>query len=1181
MTAPDLFNPLTAPLTGVSLVEASAGTGKTWNIAALFVRLLIDESNGVPPLLEQILVVTYTKAATAELRTRLRSRLREALAALDQPGTDDWLESLLAPYRTDPVLLARTRLRLLAALSGFDAAAIHTIHGFCQRVLSDAAFESGQPFSAELVPDEDTTLRQLAEDFWRINIVYHPYYAPLVAAKKETPESWLNEVRPYLGKPYLSKTKPDTTQLVETIAARDTAWQVLCRAGTLASGIELFWSNFDSLKQNLYKVPTYQTLFEWLTTQVLTPNAAPDPDDGQCKALMRLTPDALSQGVKKGKTPPEHMLFVQIADWLTANTQLTEARQLQLAALKLQLIDWLDTESARQRHIHRQRRFDDLLSDLAAALTDARHGQALARHIADTWHVALIDEFQDTDPLQYAIFQHGFIEQDRPLFLVGDPKQAIYSFRGADIFAYLAAREDASQHYTLTDNHRSVTELVDSVNALFQRRQAFLLDIPYLPVRAAAERGQLQDTANLQPLVWQWGGTPEKAFNKADAEKQAAERTADSIAGLLLRAETGEACLVNGEDKRSLDGGDIAVLVASHRQGDLVRSALRERGVASVSLTQESVFASPEATELLILMRAWYEPGDSQLFRSAMATELIGLNAADLYVLENNAAEWERRQLALMSDRQVWLTQGFLAAWRQCFTREGMAERLLPLPDGERRLTNLTHLTELIQQTAEQKSGLAQLIVWMTECVAEPPNGEAALQRLESDASLVKIATIHAAKGLQYAVVYCPFLWDGHLLQKSPAFWRFHRDGVSHLVADAMVSGDQRESSENEQFAEKLRLLYVALTRAEHRLVIDWQPVSGMETAALSWLLHGQDCDSLEALKKQVKDKSPSEILADVYRLVSAQAPSMCLCTEPPPSARLSQRQHIQNELDVRTLTRRIVTPWRVTSFSALTPQHTFVDHEAPDYDNASIEPVAEVEPGFDRFSFPRGTRAGSCLHAIMENLNFTDGPDVHRQTIQTLLSRFGFDDIWLDAACELVQATLEAPLDDGIRLADIPPAQCLAEMQFNLPLAPLRAEALRELLMSEASNLHPACRAAAAALDFKTVSGFLKGFIDLIVQHNGRYYLIDYKSNHLGNSLNDYRPDALASAVADAHYYLQYLIYCVALRRYLTMRGIDYHACFGGVRYLFMRGLNGEGNGVWCDRPDEALLDGIERLFG
>lgn len=1173
---PNLFNPLTVPLTGVSLVEASAGTGKTWNIAALFVRLLIDESAGTPPLLEQILVVTYTKAATAELRSRLRARLREALTALDQPGEDGFLESLLAPYRADAALHARTRLRLTAALSGFDAAAIYTIHGFCQRVLSDAAFESGQPFNAELVADEDDALRQLAEDFWRRHIVYHPYYAPLVAAGRETPGQWLNEVRPYLGKPYLHKIMPDGAKLVEAAAARDTAWQALCRDG-LDAGMAAFWAQFDNLKQNQYRAPTYQALFDWLAAQMTQDDAAPEPDDTQMKALLRLTPASLLAGAKKGKTPPAHPFFARIGDWMVADAQLIEARRLQLAALKGQLIDWLDAESARQRHIRRQRRFDDLLSDLAAALADTDYGAALARHIADTWRVALIDEFQDTDPLQYAIFQAGFIEQGRPLFLVGDPKQAIYSFRGADIFAYLAARRDAAQQFTLTDNHRSVAALVDGVNALFARHQPFLLDIPYLPVRAAAERGQLVDGSDTPPLIWQWGGTPEKALNKAEAEQQAAARTADSIAGLL----TGNARLVRGDNSRALDGGDIAVLVANHRQGDLMRAMLAARGVASVSLTQESVFVSPEAAELLTLLRAWYEPGDARLLRAALATELIGLNAADLYALESNPAEWERRQNAFAQDREVWFSQGFMAAWRQCFARERLAERLLPLPDGERRLTNLSHLIEQIQQAAEQKTGSAPLIAWLAQSVAEPPQGEATLQRLESDASLVKIATIHAAKGLQYAVVYCPFLWDGRLLPKMPAFWRYHHDGVSYLTPDALATAEQRAASENELFAEKLRLLYVALTRAEHRLVIDWQAVSGMDSAALSWLLHGEGCDSLETLKAQVKDKTPAEILADLHRLTTANPGAMRLSVEPPPTTSVPRRQQRSGELHARTLARRIMTPWRVTSFSALTPQHAPVDLESPDHDSAPATPLERAVPRYDRFGFPRGTQAGSCLHAIMENLDFTAGPDSQRQTVAEWLGRYGFGEEWLDAGCELIQATLHAPLDKGVTLAQIPPAQGLAEMQFNLPLAPLRAEPLRQLLVDENNGLHPVCRAAAARLDFHRVSGFLKGFIDLIVQHDGRYYLIDYKSNHLGNALTDYRLDALAVAVADAHYYLQYLIYCVALRRYLATRQIDYHSAFGGVRYLFLRGLDGQGNGVWRDWPDETLLDGLEKLFG
>ncbi|MCW3479992.1 exodeoxyribonuclease V subunit beta [Neisseriaceae bacterium JH1-16] len=1182
------FSPLDVPLTGVNLVEASAGTGKTWNIAALFVRLLLEAQPGEaqPASVEQILVVTYTKAATAELRARLRARLAEALAALDADEVGDaYLVELLAPYREDDELRGTARARLTAALTGFDAASIYTIHGFCQRVLTDAAFESGQPFDAELVADDEAPLLELADDFWRQRVLGDPLYARLLAAHGDTPDAWLAAVKPYLAKDYLTLVTPPPGQLAEREAVRRAAWQVLCAApASIDAGAAAFWDGFAALKGNLYKQPTYQRLFGWLTGIALPDTAPPTLGSDTLKALGRLTQQGLADGAKKGQTPPEHPLFARIGDWLAAELAWQDAVAEEVARLKIELIRWIDTELAARRRAARQRRFDDLLTDLATGLRDPVSGPLLAEHMARSWQLALIDEFQDTDPVQYAIFRAGFIERGRPVFLVGDPKQAIYSFRGADIFAYLAARDDAGARYTLSTNHRSTDQLVAAVNALFAREQAFLLDIPYQPVASAGGRGTLTLDKDLAPLTLQWlSPEQDKPLSKDRAAKLAAASSSDAIAGLLVDAAEGGARLTRDGNNRALKGGDIAVLVSTHRQGELVRAALAERGVASVALTQESVFSSREAKELAALLRAWVDPAHEGRLRAALATELIGLTAAELVELIDDETGWETRQGAFAADHARWRDAGFMAAWRQAFVRERLAERLLPLPDGERRLTNLAQLTELIQQQSEQLAGPAPLLAWFEACVVNPPAGEEAMMRLESDAALVKIVTIHASKGLQYPLVFCPFLWDGALSRQDTAFWRYRDGGETRLVPDELAGDADHLASDSETLAEKLRLLYVALTRAEHRLVIGWTRASGMETAALSWLLHGEGTNSLEGLRELKDELSHDRLVADLHRFAGANPGAVRLQSELPTPARLAREESDAAEWHVERLERPIFTPWRVTSFTGLAQHGSRHAAEAPDHDRLVARPVESADPAepvFDRFSFPRGARPGTCLHAIFENIDFTASPEAHAPVIAEQLARAGFGEEWHGAAADIVARTLVAPLDPGARLAEVPNRRRLVELEFLLPLQPLQAEKLSEILVDPAHGLHPACRAAAATLDFRRVEGYLKGFIDLVAEAEGKLYLVDYKSNHLGDAPDDYGTEQLAEAIAREHYYLQYLIYTVALRRYFATRGLDFGQRFGGVRYLFLRGLDETGRGVWRDMPSDGLLAALDQLF-
>lgn len=1188
---PQALDALNCPLTGINLIEASAGTGKTWTIAALFARLLLEERDGQPPPgIDQLLVVTYTKAATAELRERLRRRLSElaqTLAGDGDPGGDPFLPALAARFPPGPVRTLALQ-RLNAAITGFDAAAIYTIHGFCQRVLTDAAFESSQTFEAELVSDDEDRLVEIVDDFWRRRVVDDPLLAQVLVDNGETPDAWLAEVRPYLSKPYLRMRAPHVAGLERALLAVEQGWRALAARPELAAEAADVLRAVEGFNARSYSPAIIGRAIEALDALLRTPDTVPVLDKDGRRQLDKWLPSNLAKGMKKGHAAPEHPLFALVEAWLGAWDAYLAEVALSVAQLKLELIDWVNQQLSARRAGERSRGFDDLLTDLGAALIDPISGPLLAAHVARSFQVALIDEFQDTDPIQYSIFRHCFVAQQRPVFLVGDPKQAIYSFRGADIFAYLAARDDAQHHYTLDTNRRSEAPLVCAVNALFARELPFLIDgIAYQPVAAApASGGRLEVDDGRSPFCFQWL-QPEAADKAASGEAAtalAADACADEIARLLALAAAGRAAIVGGETRRPLAGGDIAVLVSTHRQGDRVRQALAERGVASVALTQESVFASREAGELLALLRAWAEPASEARLRAALVTELAGVDAGELLSRVEDETRWEAQLQANAADHLLWRERGFMAAWRHFFARERVAERLLPLPDGERRLTNLSHLAELLQQESDSRQGMAPLLAWLEARVAQPPGGEEAVLRLESDAALVKIVTIHTAKGLQYPVAFCPFLWGGALERRDTAFWRYHAEEQSWLAPDVAADADVRLAARSELLAEKLRLLYVALTRAQYRQYLCWGWVRGMETAALSWLLHGRDASALPQLEQLELDAGVVRRQLDGFvAAANAEAGAACAVLEGAVErSSLAAPRAGGQDYRAQVFARRLAAPWRVASFTSLThAQAAGKWQESPDHDaRQPSAPAPQEPPALNRFGFPRGAKAGTCLHEIFETISFGVDAASLRQAVELALAKHGFAPEWAEAGYEMVAATLNAELDPGVTLAAVPDGKRLVEMEFMLPAPKLEVARLAAILSAPEHGLAAPLRAAAAQLDFATVRGFLKGFMDLVFEADGFIYLVDYKSNHLGGQHEDYRAERLAESIAQEHYYLQYLIYSVALRRYFSARGIDFAARFGGVRYLYLRGIGADGCGIWRDQPAPALLDALDHWF-
>ncbi|HEY0207654.1 exodeoxyribonuclease V subunit beta [Acerihabitans sp.] len=1175
MTA-QILNPLTLPLWGASLIEASAGTGKTYTLAALYLRLLLGLGQQAayqrPLSVEEILVVTFTEAATEELRGRIRENIhRLRLACVRDPsrratGTDDVFQGLLAQV-ADTEHAARL---LLAAERQMDEAAIYTIHGFCQRMLGQNTVESGMLFQQTLVEDESALRRQVCADFWRRHCYPLPYaIARAINREWDGPEKLLAELLPYLqGEAPVVRNPPDKTESImarhERIIAQIDALKRQWRqaAGLLPALVG--GSGVDKRSYSSKNLPLWlDKLSAWA--------AAPTEDYAVPKELERFRQSVLRAKTTQG-SPPEHGLFDDIDRFFQEALTLREL----IFVLALDEIRLALRQEKRRRG---EMGFDDLLSRFDEALR-GEHGGDLAQSVRKRYPVAMIDEFQDTDPQQYRIFRRIYGGQpDCGLVLIGDPKQAIYAFRGADIFTYMRARSEVSAHYTLGTNWRSSPAMIGAVNRLFQSlpNPFIFQQIPFLPVAAAPDSGGLSLMVDEKPQpalrVWLLDGD---GAGVSEYQHIMARQCAAAISDLLAAGRDGRAWLHGRKGREALQASDMTVLVRNRNEASLVRDALSALSIPAVYLSnRDSVFETPEARELLWLLQAVLIPGQDNALRCALATSLMGLDAQDIDAINNDGQAWDALVDKFAGYRQLWRQRGVLPMLRQVMIAHQMAENLLASVSGERRLTDLLHLAELLQEASAQLDNEHALVRWLALQI-EQPNTQADNQqlRLESDRHLVRITTVHKSKGLEFPVVFLPFVADFRL-QKRPLF--HDRDDFQAWL-DLAAADESLALAEEERLAEDLRLLYVALTRSIYQCCIGIAPLyrgtraksgdTDAHQSALGYLVQqGQPADGA-GLRARLERLSDADIVLDVITQPQGRP------WQPAATAR-----HI---LAARRFRPRALDNWRVTSYSGL-QQHGGGPGLMELLPRLDVDAVGErrqdAEPELSPHTFARGASPGTFLHALFESLDFTQPLDM--AWLGGQLAQNGISDIWQPVIGQWMERVLNTRLDaSGIMLSRLDAGGKQAELQFYLPIdATLTAGAL-DTLCKRYDPLSARC----PPLDFPQVRGMLKGFIDLVFRWRDRYYLLDYKSNWLGEDNAAYTPEAMAHAMMEHRYDLQYQLYTLALHRYLRHRlaEYDYRRHFGGVFYLFLRGVAADnpGNGIFYCRPEPALIDGLDTLF-
>ncbi|MEH3034806.1 MAG: UvrD-helicase domain-containing protein [Aeromicrobium erythreum] len=1075
--------------TGTTLLEASAGTGKTWAIAALVARFVAEGEAE----LDDLLVVTFGRAASAELRDRVRERLVDAEASLthDTPtDPDDPLLALLHRAGTEERQQRRRRLR--RAIGRFDEATITTTHGFCHAVLRSLGTTGDVEPGTTLVEDDGDLVADVVSDLY------------------------LRAV----GRGAVPPFGPDLARTLGAAAVGDPA-------------------------ARLHPV-----------------EAKPDSE-------------------------PE---------------------------LRRRFASAVRDESARRRLAARTLSYDDLLQRLAEALEDP---DAPARTVMrERWRIVLVDEFQDTDPVQWQILERAFVGH-ATMILVGDPKQAIYAFRGGDVATYLRAAEQATDRRTLLVNHRSDEPVVRGVDALM--RGAALGDprIVVRPARAARSGSRLTDPGSdaavrLRVVTRDDARTPaERKVSIATARRIIARDVAGDVVALLTSGATYDP----GDGPRPVRAGDIAVLVERHADGDLLHAALAEHGVAAVRGGGTDVLASEAGEAWVALLTALESPHRSGLVRAAATGPFLGLRAEELAAgAERLTDDVAARLRTLVEVQRSRGTAGLVEA---VVGDVEVVARVLGEVGGRRRLTDLQHVGHVLQQAArEHDLGLGGLLRWLVDRRADGAQASTRSRRLDSDADAVQILTTHVSKGLQYPVVYAPFLfnrWVG-----KPDLVRFHDE---HGERSLDVGGDagpgraeRVEAGRAEEAGESLRRLYVALTRAQCRVVLHWCPTQDAANAALHRLLFRPD-PTRPDVPHQVAVPSDQDA---VQRLRTWQEHGAVAVepVRPRPVDPLEPARETA-ELAVRSLDRSVDLTWGRTSYTSLVrvDETPGVGSEptvsGPD-DEVAVTVAADGGLGPSPWAdLAGGAALGTLVHGVLEDLDPT-ADDLESEVALRVAEQLARRPLAVDTAV-LVPALVAAvrtplgPFVDDLTLLDVLAARPLREVEFELPLGGgdrpsgrpgtlADVADLMESTLPDGDPLRPfAPDLRGPELRGRTLRGYLTGSIDLLMRTpDGRTLVVDHKTNRLeppDGGLGAYAPERLADAMLHTTYPLQAMLYTVAQHRFLRwrLRGYDPDTHLAGVLYLFVRGMTGpdvprgaDGTpfGVFSWRPPTALVLGLSDLL-
>jgi exodeoxyribonuclease V beta subunit len=1243
-----VFDTVNHPLAGTNVIEASAGTGKTFNIQKLVLRLIIEKGLTI----DKILAVTFTEAATAELREKIRSELSAAMYYLDpvsrsKTKIDDVARDILAEINKDENAAKLSHDRLLLAILDFDMASIYTIHGFCSRMLNDCSFESAIPFNTELVTDQTELIAGIIDDFWRKEFYQQPAIIAAAAAYLKINRKKLKELAKDLMKPGIipdNKTKNGTAGKLESM------FQQAIVAWTKDSAEIIEFLNNTPILGRAEKTFRAQNLSEYFQVmdELLTKgNAVVSAQD--IKTLIALSEKKLEDAkIKKFKEAPIPKLsFFSICE------DFRKAISAFSLDLKSDFHTHLISELANRKKTENIQTFDDLLVGLRDAL---KVNPLLKKTIRDKYDAVLIDEFQDTDPVQYEIFNTVFMDDsqksktDAPaIFFIGDPKQAIYSFRSADVFTYFSATTSKSitSNNMLDRNFRTQSQLVKDLNILFKtddksKFNPFVLDeMEYKAIKETLKsKGNSRklmiegEEASALKICWT---KAEKNIGITVSKKDICRSVAAEITRLMNLSKDKKAFLGNDEIRPS----DFAVLARSNKEAVMMKDYLEKSKIPAVLQNTGTVFETDEAWQMEIFLRAVADPGNPGLVSAALGSRLFAVDSKLLADTDKDAAlrkkldEWSNK---FQEYHHLWGTNSFIRMFRTFLNEKdiftdgnNVRKRLLKYGDGERTLTNLTHIAELLHEAeTSEKLGINGLLTWFIErrMNAEAHKGnEAYLIRLERDEEAVKIVTIHKSKGLEFPIVFCPFTAHSRSKSNEKDFTYHDAELNRFFHFDEDESGDKYSRTKLEDFAEMMRVFYVAVTRAKNLTYLYWGNITNSDYSALGYLFYapsknapiGKDGaasesdDYFDKLKPELGNNRPFPL--GVLERMENNLKFKVDYPEPTGLPYYYVPKNTELDPSEKIFTGRIETKWRVSSFSNLSKYCHEIDFAGDSEDDDDSEkkrysnftaPEGKGKASAKTFwsLIPKKTAAadlGNCVHEIFEVIDFTsDDAAIGKKILPVLKNYFhknkALDDsaftpeTLLEPTVTMIRNILSEKLElpgETISLKDIAMDTRISEMEFYYPFEKFSIRNIADAFSEYSSNSLLKNEFPAILKEdykFTNLKGYMNGKLDLVFKFNGKYYILDWKTNLIRTHIQSYSLENITRKMVDSHFVLQYTIYVKALDKLLEKElkdDYDYDRDFGGVIYLFLRGIggrseNGKQTGVYFDKPDKRIIEAL-----
>lgn len=1250
------LDPLNIPLHGKHLIEASAGTGKTYNITRIYVRLLLERSLSV----KHILVMTFTDAATEEIRERIGKFIVELLQNWDTEPCE-FSKAMMAKVGSK-----EAKQRLEIAHLEIDLAAIFTIHGFCQRIISRFGLSMSITQQSELQDDLQHLKRICTSECLHALRADNNSYSMIQNKGWHNPDKFLLEFSQFIGKPYDIDTINSDALIASQHRLFEATWQAL--AASREKMRVLMQDHFDLFMQGLKNSPPkiaeeLDISLKWLQQDSLieSPSIIHQWLSGTLgnESILPKTFTALFTASRRknmlqtGELDPqlEHILFstfdnikrlIHEAGLSSSNkTKLKESLAAsELNELVANTIQNISSKFETTKNEQKLLGFDDLISLVAKGVETA--DAELLNILQTDYPVALVDEFQDTDAQQYSILSniYGADTSDSShllLVMIGDPKQAVYSFRGGDIFTYLHAANDADYIWSMSTNYRSNPDLINAYNRIFYGRniseenlassELFNFNIEYRPVNSAeyksGELSLIDNDNKHHPMLFICANAPllrtentRQPFKEASKVQQQYD---------ILNWSAQEVKRLLGQTKIKLSGisesntlpEHIAILVRNGNQAKMVKRVFDEHQLKTVYLSEKSpLFESQEALQIHWLLNALYAPTTENVrraFSTGLLSDNMPLAKINAMLIDDEAMEWETIFKRVLDLWAIWKNKGVFAVLQTCIQSQNIQHQQL-----ERALTNYMHLAELLAQAEIKNKAPIKITQWLHGKISEPSAGQASQLRLESDQRLIKIVTQHKSKGLEYPIVFIPFANQVNPI-KHPYAISYHqspdqKDDEQSLQNAHYQIGKTLESArcrEEEILAEDMRLLYVALTRPIFRCYLGMTSTKSYNHSALMRALkiqveHDLEEDKGLKLRQQIKQSLQGNDALFTIKMTSDM-----------PRVTGLQFEKTSVTPSKLSLSSSICSDWRLTSFSGLSRglsnKYQSIVENPQHFKNASHEDKSILSYAFE---FPKGPDAGNYLHDILENIRFS-APDykaVFRRLAINMVNRENIDFLRLENWLKEVIAypiCREKSIDGTYSLSSLSETQVLKESEFYYPINKLKLTAFVDLVNEHRSSLsrHFECELpqlnitqileqsdfllggtvlGGEVLEGPVLEGAMHGFIDLIFEREGKYYIADYKSNYLGDDKLDYNEHKLLLDIALHMYDLQYLIYALALHRYLgaNIHNYSFSEHFGGVCYLYLRGMHSKSvhtnqtTGVFMHQIDQETIIALDTLF-